>query len=421
MLAPRSLIGCCRVLCERLAPVVGLGILAVFLARPAAAESVCEAIEHGMRSDGSDNTAAFVKTLQECAGRTIHIARGVYVFRPTGYAVGFRIPAATTLIGDGSSGEGGEATVLQVANGGTYQGLLWLRNVSGVRIENIRFDGSSYDSGCARGLDYGHAIYVQSDKGAPSGVGDVAISGSRFHDFNGTSWVTFNADDGSPGIGLNGPVVISNNVFDSDASLAGSCAAKVGMTYSAEMVALHGSDYSADGRVANVSIQSNTFNAGYVRGAIAIWSGARDIDVLHNSILDAGMRLPMYPNTELGRYAILVYDSAHERPGLHPDGVRIVDNTIANPVSCGVYVALGRNVEIRSNRIYGQTDRFDGTLPKGAISLNRAENESSVEDNELAGNYIAISSVGSSVRLGANRISVPPGGRRDRIVQPAPH
>ncbi len=129
----------------------------------------------------------------------------------------------------------------------------------------------------------------------------------------------------------------------------------------------------------------------------------------------------MYPATELGRYAILVYDSAHERPGLHPDTVRIVDNTIANPVSCGIYVAVGRNIEIRRNRISGQRDRFDGTLPKGAISLNHADSVTALEDNDLADNYIGISSVGSYVRMGTNRIAVPPGGRRDRIVQPAPH
>jgi hypothetical protein len=367
-----------------------------------------------MTAGGSDNTAAFLKTLDECAGRTIHIARGTYVFRPSGFAVGFTIPAGTTLLGDGSKAEAG--TVLQVAASGTYQGLLWIRNVSHVSIRDIRFEGSAYDSGCGRNLDYGHAIYVQSDGGASDAVEGVVISGDVFRNFNGSSWVTFNAADGSPGIGVNGAIAVRGNLFDSDADLAGGCAANNDIIYATHMVALHGSDFSAKGLVANAAIESNTFIAGYVRGAVAMWSGTRSIDIAHNTILDAGLRLPMYPSSELGRYAVLVYNSAHEHPGLHPDIVRIVDNTITNPVSCGIYVALGRNLEIRGNRISGQTDRYDGTLPKGAISLNHAESVLSLEDNVLTDNYIAISSVGSKIRMGSNQITVPPGGRAELII-----
>jgi hypothetical protein len=389
-------------------------MLAQPLAQAANAEPVCEAAEHGMTADGSDSTAAFLKTLNECAGRVIHIAHGRYVFRPTGFAVGFTMPAGTTLLGDGSKAEA--STVLQVASSGTYQGLLWIRNVSNVSVRDIRFEGSTYDSGCARNLDYGHAIYVQSDKGASDGVHGVVISGDVFRNFNGTSWVTFNAADGSPGIGINGRITVSSNVFDSDANMAGGCAAKNGITYAAHMLALHGSDLSSQGVVANVTIDSNTFRAGYVRGGVAIWSGTRAVDVAHNSIQDAGLQLPMYPAAELGRYAILVYDSAHEHPGLHPDTIRIIDNTVTNPVSCGIYVAVGRNLEIRGNRISGQTDRFDGTLPKGAISLNHADSVIALDGNVLTNNYIAISSVGSKITMGTNQISVPPGGRRERIV-----
>ncbi len=391
-----------------------LCLLAMSAMQAARADAVCEAAEHGMRADGLDNSAAFAKTLTECAGRTIHIARGTYVFRPAGFAVGFNVPDGTTLIGDGPGADAG--TVLQVAASGTYQGLLWIRNVGNVSIRDIRFEGSSYDSGCTRSLDYGHAIYVQSDAAAAAGVDGVVVAGDAFRNFNGTSWVTLNAADASPGIGLKGPISIAKNVFDSDANLAGSCAAKIGMIYSADMVSVHGSDFSAIGLVGNVTIEANVFKAGYVRGAIAIWSGTRNIDVVRNTILDAGLRLPLYPSTELGRYAVTIYNSAHEHPGLHPDRIRVLDNTIANPVSCGIYVALGTNLEIRGNHISGQIDRFDGTLPKGAISLNHAESVLSLEDNVLSNNYIAISSVAGNVKMGRNQISVPPGGRRELIV-----
>jgi hypothetical protein len=139
--------------------------------------------------------------------------------------------------------------------------------------------------------------------------------------------------------------------------------------------------------------------------------------VQNNAVRDAGLGLPPAPGTELGRYAILIYDSVHESPGLPPDTIWVVGNEITNPVSCGIYVAKGQNLDISGNRISGQRDRFDGTLPKGAIALNHAAKVFSLKDNELIGNYIGISSVGSELNLGANRIVAAGGGAATKIVR----
>ncbi len=388
---------------------LALAMLTTF-ARPALAQ--CEATAHGMRADGSDNVAALTKTLKECAGQTIHIAQGTYMFSPTGFARGLEVPADTRIAGDGS--RGAQQTVLQIGASGNFASFLWIRNVSNVAIYAIRFEGSAYDSGCARHLDYGHAITIHSDAGQSAAVESVDVSDNVFHSFNGGSWISINAVDGSPGVGVNSRVVIKNNVFDSDANLGGGCAANSPIGQSVEMISMHGSDNSGQGIVADVEVDSNTFNAGYVKGAIAVWSGTRNISITHNAILDVGLRLPPYPG-ELGRYAITVYNSAHNGPGLHPDTVRIEDNTIANPVSAGIYVASARNLQIRRNRISGQRDRNDATLPKGAIALNHAENVSALDQNELTDNYIGISSVGSSINMGTNRVSASAGGVPQKI------
>lgn len=383
----------------------------------ALAQEPCEASEHGMRADGSDNTAALVRTLSECAGRTIHIAEGTYTFRPTGFAPGLTVPANTRIIGDGSHGE--QRTVLQIADTGNFMAFLWIRNVSNVSLQHLRFEGTSYDSGCSAHHDYGHAIGIWSDPGSGPAMSGIEISDDLFHDFNGQSWIAVAAEDGSPGIGVGGTIAINGNVFVSDADLRGGCAASGPMGYMADMISLHGSNLSEHGVVANVSIASNTFDAGYVKGAVAIWSGTRSISVQDNVIRDTGLNLPVTPNTDLGRYAILIYNSAHVGanllPGLHPDTIWVTGNTITNPYSCGIYVASARNIEIRSNRISGQRDRYDVTLPKGAIALNHAENVRVLEDNELTDNQIGISSAGSTISMGDNKISVPPGGVRTRI------
>jgi hypothetical protein len=389
-------------------------IILAAVAHPAKAQDRCEAAEHGMRPDGSDSTAALGRTLRECAGRIIHVPGGKYVFAPEGFAVGLSVPPGTSLIGDGS--EGSHATVFQVGPSGNFQALLWIRNASNVSIHGIDFEGTAYQSGCARHLDYGHAIYLQSDAGQARGVDNVDISDNRFRNFNGQSWLTINAADASPGIGLNSPITVRHNLFDSDASLAGSCAASGSMPDTAAMISLHGSDKSGQGTVRNVAITSNVLNGGYVKEGIEVWSGTLNINIDGNSIADVGLQLPWLPGTELGRYAVVIYDSAHEQPGLHPSSIRVTGNTIANPVSCGIYVAVGRDLEISENRIFGQRDRFDGTLPKGAIALNHAEGVVYVRDNELTGNYIAVSSVASPLNLGPNRIDVPRGGMATKIL-----
>jgi hypothetical protein len=358
-----------------------------------------------MRADGSDSTAALTRTLAECAGRTIHLASGTYTLRPQGFAVGIKIPPGTSLVGDGSQGP--EQTILRVADSGTFQGVLWVRNVSHVAIRGIRFEGSAYDSGCARRLNYGHAIYIESDSDETAEVEDVEVSDDAFHNFNGLSWLTVNAAERSPGISR---VTIRNDAFESDASLTGSCAA-LGMVYPVAMISIQGANLSAQGLVKDVTVLSNTMHAGYVKEGVAIWSGTHGISVKGNAIADTGLRLPRPPGGELGRYAVSVYSNAYDHGGLQPDTVWIMENTITNPVSCGVYVARGRNLEISGNHISGQIDRNDVTLPKGAIVLNEAENVSRLEGNELINNYIGISSVRSTMHMGVNRINAAPGGR----------
>jgi hypothetical protein len=326
------------------------------------------------------------------------------------------LPANTRIVGDGSQGD--QQTVLQIADTGNFQAFLWIRNVSNVSLQHLRLEGTSYESGCTQ-HDYGRAIGVWSDPGAGPPMTGIEISDDVFHDFNGQSWVAVNAEDGSPGIGVNGALTISGNVFVSDANLRGGCAASGGLGYPVQMISLHGSNLSAQGLVANVAVTSNTFDAGYVKSALAIWSGTQRISVAGNLIRDSGLGLPVIPATDLGRYAIIIYNSAHagptQLPGLHPDTIWVTHNTITNPYSCGVYVAAARNLAITDNYISGQRDPYDVTLPKGAIALNHVENVSALEGNELTDNHIGISSVGSTISMGDNEIAVPPGGVRTRI------
>src|SRR5437762_11446789 len=90
---------------RRVAAVPAVSVVLAAFVRQAAGQMPCEAADHGMRADGSDNAAALTRTLTECAGRTIHMAAGTYTFRPQGFELGFTVPAGTAIVGDGSAGE----------------------------------------------------------------------------------------------------------------------------------------------------------------------------------------------------------------------------------------------------------------------------------------------------------------------------
>jgi hypothetical protein len=405
----RTLRGFCRISRVLLIGIVFAVVITTF-ARAASAQVACEAHEYGLSPAASDNTAAFKKALASCAGKTLHIPQGTYIFSPHGFDNGMYIQDGTSIVGDGAEGQ--TQTILRIAETGNFASFVWVRDASNVTVRGIRFEGTSYDSGCGRGLNYGHAISVYSSAASHAGSENIRITENAFYNFNGQSWITINAEDRSPGIGLHSEIAVSKNAFYSDSQLRGSCAGIGGISRSVFMVWLHGSDASSEGMVESVSVASNTFHADNVNGAVVVFSDTARISIQFNSIMNAGLQLPQAPGTELGRYAIAVYNSAHEKPGLWPDTVSIVGNTIVNPVSCGIYVAAARNLDISRNKISGQTDRFDVTLPKGAIALNHALNVRSVEGNELVNNYIGITVVSGDVTVKENQITAAPGGIR---------
>jgi hypothetical protein len=185
--------------------------------------------------------------------------------------------------------------------------------------------------------------------------------------------------------------------------------------YSVAMVSLHRSNESSRGLVTNIEVESDTFNAAYVKTAVTIWSGTRDVVVARNAmrIRDRGYCRSGY---RIGATQELVFNIAHEHRGLHPDSVRMIGTTIIKPFSCGIYITVGRNLEITGNHISGQTDRYDGTLPKGAISLNHAESVLSLQDNELLNSYIGVASVGSQILWARTKFRRHPAGCARRLL-----
>jgi Right handed beta helix region len=416
-----------------------------FTARPLpAAAHTCEATSHGSwypNSPTRDSSTGLSEALAspDCAGQTLHIPAGTYYFLPTALTVGFNIPANTTIKGDADQ-QGNPVTKLVVgtqANGqGNYDSFFKILDVSGVSIQYLDFQGSQDATGCPRNAypGFGNAIEVIATRPQQS-IENVTIQHNQFHNFNGQFWIYLHAHDQSAGIGVSSPIDIGSNLFDAagnDGSNGRSpalanCAGSVGLGWGVYQVWIQGNGASGSGAVANVNIASNTFYANYVKGAIAVFGGnLRRISIQHNQIYDAGRGiLETSTSKELGRYAIMVYDGtvAHSS-ALRPNDVRIVDNKISAPVSCGIYVASGINVQISQNVISGQTDSYDVTLPKGAIALNGLLNPNpvpsgnvfQVSNNSLSDNHYGIEVAGGTGMVNGNGIiDVPENGIGIRV------
>jgi hypothetical protein len=383
---------------------------------------LCQATEQGVSTALPDNTAVFQAALSACAGRTMHVAAGTYIFAPAlayadanGFGNGITIPDRTSIIGDGPG-----KTILQIKGPGNYAYFFWIHDASNVSISQLTLAGNnvrnpSPPAGApACYYDYGHAVFIES---TDRPIENISIVGNEFISFTGTSWITVLGGENGNGIGVDGgAVTIDDNHFK---SVEGNAVAPQYIVCPASAVAIQGLGPTVS--AAGVSVSGNVIEADYIKSGVAVWSGAARITIAYNTITRAGMGLPVPHNYSNGSYAILVYQQHAVPPDtttfVAPTAVNVVDNVIDSPYSSGIYVAGGRNVRIEGNLISGQIDTYDVTEPRGAIALNTLDNaydgaEIAVSDNVMSGSAVGISIAGGTLPIvDSNIIRSIPSGR----------
>jgi hypothetical protein len=386
-----------------------------------------EATDFGAKGDsGSDNVQPFKDALAyaaKCSVPIMHVAAGTYRFTPHGPSAGILLPSNLSLIGDGA-----DKTVIQVAAGvpgANFDSLFWARNQDHIEIKGIAFIGNSIviSNSAGRQLNtYGSALSISLDaapgsNGTPRNLAHFLIADSSFENFNAAAWIrVINYNEAYSVNDLE----IRDNRFVSRESNAVNPSE---ISYTSNAISVMGSLTSKTGVVSNVRITGNTINAAHLKGGIALWSGVRGATVVANTIADAGADAAI-PNDK-GAYAITVYDNAYYYDKDHPQGARharsrpddvhIERNVITRPKSCGIYVASANRVWIVGNKISGQSDPQNQTLPKGAIVLSYSL------DGTVTGNNIFSSHIGMTLLGGEyfhivdsnNSVSgIPTGGYR---------
>src|ERR1700722_17193764 len=156
---------------------------------------LCQAAEHGVDTALPDNTAVFQAALHACAGRTMHVAAGTYIFAPAlayadtnGFGNGITIPDRTSIIGDGRG-----RTILQIKGPGNYAFFFWVHDAGNLSISQLTLAGNNVRNPAppagepACYYDYGHAIFIQS---TARPIDHISIDGNEFVSFTGSSWIT---------------------------------------------------------------------------------------------------------------------------------------------------------------------------------------------------------------------------------------
>ena len=424
-------------------PWTALGVAtAVLICAPAMAQKTAarscqanaasvEVTDFGAKSDpGSDNVQAFKDAIAyaaKCSVPVIHVPAGTYKFVPHGPSAGILLASNLSLIGEGMG-----KTVLQVAGGtpgANFDSLFWARNQDHIEIKNIGFIGNStvVNNSAGRPLNtYGSALSIVLDaaagaNGTPRNLSHFLIANSNFENFNGAAWIrVINYSDTNSIDDLE----ISDNRFLSRETNAVNPGE---ISYTSNAISVMGSINSAAGLVTNVRITGNIINAAHIKGGIALWTGVRGASVVGNTISDVGADAAIA--NDKGAYAITVYYNAYyydkEHPqgarhgGIRPDDVHIERNVITRPRSCGIYATSANRVWIVGNKISGQSDPLNQTLPKGAIVVSYSLN-TTVTDNTISSSHIGMALLGGQyfrITESNNSVSdVPPGGYR--VVQP---
>lgn len=245
-------------------------------------------------------------------------------------------------------------------------------------------------------------LYFLQDSSATGIGGNVRVWDMRLTNFKGDFWIfcrntgsTYAAED----------FWIERCDFFSQ---SGNARGPTNIAIPDAFIAFQGAGTNTTGLVRNAWVSRCRGEGTYKKSFGAAWHSTENIwfedNDAENFGADAGF------GSDKGVYAFFAYENSINDGGpggARPDHIYLVDNRIKNPRSCGFYCADGNRIFVSGNKINGQTDTSNGTLPKGAVAINGAR-EAHIDDNWIDDCFIGVVLYGISTsdnqRARRNRI-----------------
>lgn len=253
----------------------------------------------------------------------------------------------------------GRTTSSITVTGTTVAHLFKSTNGNNIRIADLSIKGNSQSAA----FNDAAMLYATSNNSAAAITGNIIVERCAISNFKSDYWIfientgsTFTVDD----------IFIHHNVFT---ALSGNSRGPALLTTAATCIALQGSTTNTTSLIRNVFVHDNFADCNQIKAFCWAYGGTLNVQGYHNVVLNAGQA---GASDNSAAYAFMAYDNASSTGGSKPDLIKYDDNIITSPRSCGIYVAGGNRVSGHDNKISGQTDQVDATLPKAAISVNGA-------------------------------------------------
>jgi hypothetical protein len=327
----------------------------------------CGATGNGATSDRD--------ALQRCVSAAATSSGGVCLLEAGTFVVdsvndkAISIPNDVTLKGQGS-----EATMIKVSGAGQLNQVLTFDNPSNDWVEALTLRGNSVN-GCA---GCGGLVAFVGTEGATRpmaafGLKKVSVENDR-HDY----WVYVLNNSAQPMRGITIDHLRARSFPDN-------CRDQNSIGVPCDVLSFRGQAKDPGGTIVGVTITAPVADGSYIKRFADFWDGVSDVHVTGGRLENFGA----HAGNDAAAYALTAYfmDLLKGR-GSPPSHIWITNNTIANPRTAGVYTAIVRDIHVDNNRISGQYDPTDQTLPHGAVALGNTSGE--VTGNKLTGNLYGI-------------------------------
>jgi hypothetical protein len=263
-------------------------------------------------------------------------------------------------------GAGIDKTFLEII-GSASCNVFDIADASNVRLSDLTLRGNGASSGYGNGT----ALLCRLRTAAREGMRNVVVERCGFENFGAEFWIwILNQNESQVIEGIE----IRACTFK---SRSGNAKNPSNIQVPAFCIGVQGSSRGR-GDVRDVSIASNEALIPDLKGFVVVWQGTKNVKIESNIVREPGAKI----ENDRGAYAIALYDNARGY-GRRPSSLTVRDNTIVRPRSCGIYIVMCGQVVVSDNRISGQFDELENTLPKAAIAVNGAE-QADVFRNEIS-------------------------------------
>jgi hypothetical protein len=279
----------------------------------------------------------------------------------------FVIPSNVEIVGIGRGASGITMT------GTTVGHLFQTSNASNIRLADLSIVGNNQSSG----FSDASCVSFQQDTSAVGAGGNVCIERCSISNFKGDYWLWFRNVSTTQ---VMENFWIRSNVFT---SLTGNMRQPTLLTVPDGCVVFQGCPSNAVGLTRNAWVRDNRAEGTHKKMFGIAWETTANIWFIDNECANFGFDA----SADKGGYTFMAYNNSISDGGpggapFRPDYIYVVGNRIENPKSNGFYISDGNRCFAWCNRISGQTDTSDVTLPKGAISA------ADCQYFEAKGNYV---------------------------------